>query len=179
MRKPQTSMEFESIIHFWRTMCGDGENDRFINYNHLISNCYWDQEEMEEIVAKVDKAQFRPGKREKRVIKYLIESEVERFNGRVHTKDSATIRFGNFKSEKASDFCIVGGCFSNPGKRFYLYYRSVELRFEFMFDMFMLTDMFKRVNIKPKEMILYFPRAFCSSRERRLVNYHKLRRIIL
>lgn len=166
----------DSILTFWRVITNT--NDKFKNYNDLFLYSKWDQQEMEKIVSQITRAKFRLGKIQKRVDKYLLETEVKRFSERVKTKDSASIRFGNFKSEKASDFCLIGGCYYTSWKRFYLYYRSVELTFEFVFDMIMLTNLFKEVGITPKEIVIYFPRAFCSSRAKRLINFHKLKEII-
>ena len=169
--------ENETISQWWDRYTSEFAG-KFKNVNELIVVKKFDSEELSEIEHKIIQADFRLGKLYKRDEKYIIESEEQRFSQRLKAgKNSATIRFGRYK-DSTNDFCLVGGAYYDSGKRFYLYYRSVELTIEFLFDLLMLNRLFLRVGCKVKRICVFFPRAFFSSRAGRLSYYYELKGIL-
>lgn len=169
--------DLPTVLEWWEYMVNI-KPEKFSNYNNLIGEMIWDSQEMDKLVALCIEYKFRLGKMDKRVKKYILEDEVERFRLRVFSKDSASIRFGNFKDAKASDFCLIGGCYYKPGKKFYLYYRAVELTLEFIFDLILLQQTFNSMGLVVKKLFVITPRAFTSSRAGRLKFFRKLKAIM-
>lgn len=166
-----------AVLDWWRHLTKEADG-KFKNYVNMLVDLQWDPLEMALIEELVTENNFRIGKMVKRQSKYLLPEEVERVRERLADKSTATIRFGNFKDRKASDFCLVGGCYYAGWKKFYLYYRSVELTLEFMFDMILLHQLFTELEMNVKIITMFTPRAFCSSRDGRLAYHKKLRSIL-
>lgn len=166
-----------TILEWWDEIT-NSYGGGFKNLKDLLVCCDWNSEELSKVESKIIQADFRLGKLYKRDEKYLIESEEQRFKQRLAKgRGSATIRFGRYK-DSDNDFCLVGGAYYDSGKRFYLYYRSVELTVEFLFDLLMLNRLFIRCNCKVKRLYVFFPRAFFSSRAGRLSYYYELKGIL-
>jgi len=166
-----------TILEWWEDIVNE-KPEKFNNFKNLLAEMEWDSQELSKLYSLMVASSFRLGKMKKRVDKYILQAEVERFRERVFTKDSASIRFGNFKDAKASDFCIVGGCYYKPGKVFYLYYRAVELTLEFIFDVILLHQTFTTMGLPVKKLIIVTPRAFTSSRAGRLKFFRRLKDIM-
>lgn len=166
-----------TILEWWEDIVNQ-KPEKFNNFKNIVAEMEWDTQELEKLLSLFNFYSFRIGKMKKRVEKYILQSEVERFRQRVFSKDSASIRFGNFKDVKASDFCLIGGCYYKPGKVFYLYYRAVELTLEFIFDIILLHQTFSEMNLPVKKLVIVSPRAFTSSRAGRLKFFRKAKAIM-
>ncbi len=166
-----------TILEWWEDIINI-KPEKFNNFKNLFATMEWDSQELAKLHSLMISNSFRIGKMKKRVDKYILQAEVERFRERVFSKDSASIRFGNFKDVKASDFCIVGGCYYKPGKVFYLYYRAVELTLEFIFDLILLHETFTTMGLQIKTLVVVTPRAFTSSRAGRLKFFRRLKDIM-
>lgn len=96
---------------------------------------------------------INPRRTEKRIASYLIDEEMTRVSEKLQTKDSASIRFGVLKTGKGikgerGDFCMVGGVLSKGGRKLNLFYRSLELIGGLHYDMTLINDIVKRLDIR-------------------------------
>lgn len=153
---------YDSPMECWKKLTEEG---KFFSKKNVILCMNWDDS------ICTFEGKFRPNKSIKRVEKYLIKTEFERFKKNAKAMSSCTIRFGNFKEK--NDFCLVGGTYRD--NTFYLFCRSVECSLELPFDLVLMNKIFKESGIKVKKLVIITTRLFRSTRAGRTMYFNKLK----
>lgn len=157
-------MHYESPLHCWLEM---SNSSTFQAWKNVILVMPWDDK-------LVSFNGFREGKIEKRWQRYMIPGELERFQRKIAEKGRGALRFGNKKDK--GDFCLLSGVFRNG--TFTLFYRSLEVSLEMVFDLVMVNQIIKQTGIRVKKLEIIAKWAFLSSRAGRKQYYQKLRKIL-
>ncbi len=159
-----TELNYESPLDCWLSMTSSPD---FRGWRNLILYMPWDDK-------LVTFEGFRPGKIEKRWVRYMIPGELERFKVEVAEKGQGVLRFGNKKDR--GHFCLLAGTIESGTLT--LFYRSLELTLEMIFDLVMINQIIKETGIKVRRLEIIAKKAFASTRAGRRQYYSKLRKIL-
>lgn len=151
---------------------------KFINWNNLLFSFKWNQKQFEGVF---DLNSLKAVKRES---SYLDSEEIRRFNNKLRTKDSASIRFGVSKDGRGwhngerGDFCLVGGSYNKKRKELVMFYRSLDMIGGFNWDLAIVHRLILEGHFINKVTIYARnARAFAKKGNSNEKFYHKLKEI--
>jgi len=154
-------LRFDSPLDCWKYFCKS--LGKFKNLENLLLVIKW--KGLEDLVSKMEG--FREGKKKRRIEKYLNKEEVRKFKKKLRNPESGvTVRFGIDKPNREP--CMIAGVFLVSHNKFCIYYRTLEVTLEMIFDFWLLNYFFKEVEISPKSVEVFCVRAFSSNRKGRM-----------